>query len=133
MSRLRRTGLSSSARRQYAGGAKSCILFESEILAEFARATYSDFRSPTMSHQEIVARTDELTDTVQVVAESFPHLRVDHRPNAVDWYRWLIYDDLTSKVIGIVALCEPSEKSLSLPETKVLLRKRTLNLALQAA
>jgi hypothetical protein len=60
--------------------------------------------------------------------ESFPNLRVDHRPNGADWYRWLIYDDLTS-----VALCEPSEKSLSLPETKVLLRKRTLNLVLQAA
>jgi hypothetical protein len=86
-----------------------------------------------MCNQEIVARTDELTDTVQVVVESFPNLRVDHRPNGADWYRWLIYDDLTSKVIGIVALCEPSEKSLSLPETKVLLRKRTLNLALQAA
>jgi hypothetical protein len=86
-----------------------------------------------MSNQEIVARTDELTDTVRVVAESFSDLRVDHRPNGADWYRWLIYDDLTSKVIGIVALCEPSEKSLSLPETKVLLRKRTLSLALQAA
>jgi hypothetical protein len=86
-----------------------------------------------MSHQEIVARTEELTDTVQVVAESFPNLRVDHRPNGADWYRWLIYDDLTSKVIGIVALSELSEKSLSLPEAKVLLRKRMLNLALQAA
>ena len=86
-----------------------------------------------MSNQEIVARTDELTDTVKVVTESFPNLRADHRPNGADWYRWLIYDDLTSKVIGIVALGEPSQKSLSLPETKVLLRKRTLNLALQAA
>jgi hypothetical protein len=82
-----------------------------------------------MSNQEIVTRTDELTETVQVVTESFPHLRAVHRPNGADWYRWLIYDDLTSKVIGIVTLGEP----LSLPETKVLLRRRTLSLALQAA
>ena len=84
-----------------------------------------------MSNQEFVARTNELTETVQVVTESFPNLRADHRPIGTDWYRWLIYDDLTSKVIGIVALGEPLEKSLSLPDTKVLLRKRTLNLALQ--
>jgi hypothetical protein len=86
-----------------------------------------------MSDQEVVARTDELTETVQAVTESFPNLRADHRPNGADWYRWLIYDDLTSRVIGIVSLGEPCEKSLSLPDTKVLLRKRTLNLALQAA
>jgi hypothetical protein len=105
----------------------------SDILACFPRATYPDFRNLPMIDQEIVARTDELTETVQVVTESFPNLRADHRPNDADWYRWLIYDDLTSKVIGIVALGEPSEKSLSLPDTKVLLRKRTLSLALQAA
>jgi hypothetical protein len=86
-----------------------------------------------MSNQEIVAQIDELTETVQVVTESFPNLRADHRPNGADWYRWQIYDDLTSKVIGIVALDEPSEKSLSLPDTKMLLRKRTLSLALEAA
>jgi hypothetical protein len=86
-----------------------------------------------MSNQEIVARTDELTETVQVVTESFPNLRADHRPEGANSYRWLIYDDLTSKVIGIIALSEPSEKSLSLPDTKVLLWKRTLSLALQAA
>ena len=86
-----------------------------------------------MSSQEIVARTDELTETVQVVTESFSNLRADHRPDGADWYRWLIYDDLTSKAIGIVALGEPSEQSLSMPDTKALLRKRTLSLALQAA
>ena len=86
-----------------------------------------------MSNQEIVARTDELTETVRLVTESFPNLRAEHRPNGADWYRWLIYDDLRSKAIGIAALGEPSEKSLSLSETKVLLRKRTLSLALQAA
>ena len=32
-----------------------------------------------MSNQEIVARTDELTETVQVITESFPNLRADHR------------------------------------------------------
>ena len=68
-----------------------------------------------------------------MVTESFPSLRADHRPNGADWYRWLIYDDLTSKVIGIVSLGESCEKSMSLTDTKVLLRKRTLNLALQAA
>jgi hypothetical protein len=82
--------------------------------------------------QEIVARTDELTETVQMVTESFPNLRADYRPNGADWYRWLIYDDLTSRVIGIVALGEPCEKALSLPDAKVFLRKRTLSLALQA-
>jgi hypothetical protein len=111
------------------------------MASDFRAMPLSSSRAPhtlisgvlTMSNQEIVARTDELTDTVKVVTESFPNLRADHRPNGADWNRWLIYDDLTSKLIGIVALGEPCEKSLSLPETKVLLRKRTLNLALQAA
>jgi hypothetical protein len=86
-----------------------------------------------MSNQEIVARTDELTDTVQVVTESFPNLKADHRPNGADWYRWLIYDDATSKVIGIVGLDDPQEKAMSLPDIKILLRRRALNLLLQAA
>ncbi len=71
-----------------------------------------------MSNQEIVARTDELTETVQVVTESFLNLKADHRPNGEDWYRWLIYDDLTSKVIGIVALGEPSENRCRCPRQK---------------
>jgi len=66
-----------------------------------------------MSNEEIVARTDELTETVQLVTESFPNLRADHRPNGADWYRWLIYDDLTSKAIGIVALGNPCTSSAS--------------------
>ena len=81
-----------------------------------------------MSNQETVARTDELTDTVQLVTESFPNIKADHRPNGTDWYRWLIYDDLTSKVIGVVAIDEPQEKSMALSDIKVLLRTRALNL-----
>jgi hypothetical protein len=86
-----------------------------------------------MSHQEqINVRTDELTETVQVVTATFPNFRADHRPNGEDWYRWLIYDDATSRVIGIVGLDEPTEKSLSLSDTKVLLRRRALTLLLAA-
>jgi hypothetical protein len=47
-----------------------------------------------LSDQGIVARTDKLTETVQVVMESFPNLRADQRPNGADRYRWSIYDDL---------------------------------------
>jgi hypothetical protein len=64
-----------------------------------------------MSNQETVARTDELTDTVQLVTESFPNIKADYRPNGADWYRWLIYDDVTSEVIGVVAIDE-HKKSL---------------------
>ena len=85
-----------------------------------------------MSNQETVARTDELTDTVQLVTESFPNIKADHRPNGADWYRWLIYDDVTSKVIGVVAIDEPQEKSMALSDIKVLLRRRALDLVLQA-
>ncbi|MGD0797446.1 MAG: hypothetical protein ABR910_06950 [Acidobacteriaceae bacterium] len=83
-----------------------------------------------MSYQELLARTDELTDTVQVVTQSFKDLKADHRPNGPEWFRWQIYDDKTSKVMGIVALDEPSEKALSLSDTKVLLRRRALSLLL---
>jgi hypothetical protein len=83
-----------------------------------------------MSDQELLARTDELTDTVKVVTESFQNLRADHRPNGPDWFRWLIYDDKTSKAIGIVTLDEQSERSLPLTDTKVLLRRRALSLLL---
>jgi hypothetical protein len=51
-----------------------------------------------MSHnEEMVAGTDELTDAVQVVAETFPHVKADHRPQGSDWYRWLIWNDQTSE------------------------------------
>ena len=86
-----------------------------------------------MSNQRTNRTHDELTDTVQVVTDSFPNLKADHRPSGADWYRWLIYDDATSKVIGVVAIDEPQEKSISLSDVKVLLRRRALNLVLQAA
>jgi hypothetical protein len=87
-----------------------------------------------MSHQdEIDTRTDELTDTMQVIAGAFPHLKADHRPNGADWYRWLIYNDETSAVIGVVGLDSSSAKSLNLLETKVLLRSRAMDLLRQAA
>lgn len=87
-----------------------------------------------MSHQqEIETRTDELTDTMQVIAGAFPHLKADHRPNGADWYRWLIYNDETAKVIGVVELDSSAAKSLNLLETKVLLRSRAMDLLREAA
>jgi hypothetical protein len=86
-----------------------------------------------MSEQEIVSRTDELTDTVQILAESFANLRADHRPEGSDWFRWRIFDDSASKVIGTIGLDQPEDRALSLPDIKVLLRTRALNLLMQAA
>ena len=57
-----------------------------------------------MSQDEIDVRTDELTDAVQVLTGAFPNLRADHRPNGADWYRWLIVNDKTSVVVGVVRL-----------------------------
>jgi hypothetical protein len=53
------------------------------------------------------------------VTESFPNSKADHRPNGADWYRWLIYDDVTSKVIGIVGLDDPQDKAMSLSDIKI--------------
>jgi hypothetical protein len=83
--------------------------------------------------EEIVARIDELTDTVQVVTASFSHVRADHLPNGPDSYRWLIWNDQTSERLGIVALDGPQEHALSLVQTKVLLRSRALDLLRNAA
>lgn len=82
-----------------------------------------------MSHEEeMVAGTDELTDAVQVVAETFPHVKADHRPHGSNWYCWLIWNDQTSERLGIVALDGPQEYALSLVEKKVLLRSRAMEL-----
>lgn len=86
-----------------------------------------------MSQDEIDVQTDELTDTVQILAGAFPHLKADHRPNGADWYRWLIYNDMTSAVIGVVRLDGGAAKSLNLLETKVLLRSRAMDLLREAA
>ena len=87
-----------------------------------------------MSHQEEIAlRTDELTDTVQVIAGAFSNLKADHRPNGTDWFRWLIYNDRTAAVVGVVELDSSSARSLSLMETKVLLRSRAMEILRQAA
>jgi hypothetical protein len=82
-----------------------------------------------MSHQEqILATTDELTNAVLSVVESFEPYRADHRPDCADFDRWLIWNDKTSERLGIVALVGPQENALSLLEKKVLLRSRTMDL-----
>ena len=82
-----------------------------------------------MSHQEqILATTDELTNAVLSVVESFEPYRADHRPDCADFDRWLIWNDKTSERLGIVSLVGPQENALSLLEKKVLLRSRTMDL-----
>jgi hypothetical protein len=87
----------------------------------------------TMSNQEIVARTDELTNAIQSVVESFEPYRADHRPDLSDVDRWLIWNDRTSEKLGVVKLEGPQEHALSLVEMKALLRSRTLDLLRYAA
>jgi hypothetical protein len=87
-----------------------------------------------MSHQEqIVASTDELTNAVQSVVESFEPYRADHRPDLSDLDRWLIWNDRTCERLGIVALEGPHEQALSLAEKKALLRSRAMDLLRNAA
>lgn len=81
-----------------------------------------------MGHQEqISAITDELTNAIQSVVESFEPYRADHRPDLADVDRWLIWNNQTSERLGIVAL-GPQEHALSLVEKKVLLRSRAMDL-----
>jgi len=81
-----------------------------------------------MGHQEqITAITDELTNAIQSVVESFEPYRADHRPDLADVDRWLIWNNQTSERLGIVAL-GPQELALSLVEKKVLLRSRAMDL-----
>ena len=80
-----------------------------------------------MSHQELDL-TDELTNAIQSVVESFEPYRADHRPDLADVDRWLIWNNQTSERLGIVALAGPQEHALSLIEKKVLLRSRTMDL-----
>ena len=87
-----------------------------------------------MSHQEeISARTDELTNAVQSVVETFQPYRANHRPDFADYDRWLIWNDQTSERLGIVALEGPHEHALSLCEKKALLRSRAMDLLRNAA
>lgn len=87
-----------------------------------------------MSHQEeISASTDELTNAVQSVVETFQPYRADHRPDSSDFERWLIWNDQTSERLGIIALDGPLEHDLSLFEKKVLLRSRAMDLLRNAA
>ena len=82
-----------------------------------------------MSHQEqIAAITDELTDAIQSVVESFKPYRADHRPNCADSARWLIWNNQTSERLGVIALAGPQETGLPLLEQKVLLRTRAMDL-----
>jgi len=74
-----------------------------------------------MSHQEQIAEiTDELTNAIQAVVESFEPYRADHRPDLADVDRWLIWNNKTSERLGVIAL--------SLVEKKVLLRTRAMDL-----
>ncbi len=87
-----------------------------------------------MSHQEeFNASTDELTNAVQSVVETFQPYRADHRPDRSDLERWVIWNDQTSERLGIVALDGPQEHALSLWEKKVLLRSRVMDLLRNAA
>jgi hypothetical protein len=82
-----------------------------------------------MSHKEqIIATTDELTNAILSVVESFKPYRADHRPDCADVDRWLIWNDQTSERLGIVTLANPQERSLPLLEKKMLLRSRTMDL-----
>jgi hypothetical protein len=86
-----------------------------------------------MSTQELVSRTDELTDTVRVLMDSFPRLRAEHRPHGTDWYRWVISDNANGAVVGVVGLDAIPAETMPLREIKVLLRRQALGLMLQAA
>jgi len=82
-----------------------------------------------MSHNEQIAETtDELTNAILSVVESFKPYRADHRPDFDDIDRWLIWNDRTSERLGVVALEGPREHALSLVEKKVLLRTRAMDL-----
>jgi hypothetical protein len=80
-----------------------------------------------MSHQT-ADLTDELTNAIQSLVESFKPYRADHRPDLMDVDRWLIWNNQTSERLGIVALAGPQERALSLFEKKVLLRTRAMDL-----
>lgn len=80
-----------------------------------------------MSHQQ-PDLTDELTNAIQSLVESFQPYRADHRPDLADVDRWLIWNNQTSERLGIVALAGPQEHALSLVEKKVLLRRRAMDL-----
>ncbi len=82
-----------------------------------------------MSHQEqITAITDELTNAIQGVVESFEPYRADHRPNCADSARWLIWNNQTSERLGVIALAGPQENALPLLQQKMLLRTRAMDL-----
>jgi hypothetical protein len=82
-----------------------------------------------MSHQEqIVITTDELTNAVQSVVESFEPYRAVHCPDGADFDRWLIRNDQTSARLGIIAIVGPQEQALSLIDKKALLRSRAMDL-----
>jgi hypothetical protein len=87
-----------------------------------------------MSHlEQIVATTDELTNAVQSVVESFESYRAVHCPEGADFDRWLIRNDQTSEHLGIVGLVGPHEQALSLIDKKALLRSRAMDLLCNVA
>jgi hypothetical protein len=78
--------------------------------------------------ETIVDFTDELTNAIQSVVETFEPYRADHRPDCTDVARWLIWNNQTAERLGIVTLAGPQEHALSLVEKKVLLRSRAMDL-----
>jgi hypothetical protein len=79
-------------------------------------------------HEQITAITDELTNAIQAVVETFEPYRADHRPDCADFARWLIWNNKTSERLGVIALAGPQEHALSLFQQKVLLRTRAMDL-----
>jgi hypothetical protein len=81
-----------------------------------------------MSHlDEMSTFTDELTNAVQSVVETFQPYRADHRPECAELERWLIWNDKTFERLGVIALVG-QEHALSLREKKELLRSRAMDL-----
>jgi hypothetical protein len=82
-----------------------------------------------MIHEEHFSdSTDELTNAVRSVVESFQPYRTDHLPDGADFDHWVIWNDRSSERLGIIALEGPHEQALSVVEKKVLLRSRAMDL-----
>jgi hypothetical protein len=64
------------------------------------------------------AKTDELTNAVHSVVETFQPYRADHRRDRADYDRWLIWNDQTSERLGTVALGGPHDTPCPLCEKK---------------
>ena len=87
-----------------------------------------------MSHQEeISARTDELTNAVQSVVETFQPYRADHRPDLADYDRWLIWNDRTSERLELSLWAARTTRLVPSARRKALVRSRAIDLLRNAA